>query len=83
MGEFHRGHGPVALDGVGHIGERSQLSWRGQGEMEHLRAVGLGVHHQLAHRDRRSAALGPRLVEPERARPWRAIAQDVSGAHGR
>ncbi len=75
------GDGAVAADGVGGVGGL------GQGVQNALvQTVGVasvaGVHHQLADRDRRAAALGAVLVKGLRLGADAAVQLDVRAAHG-
>lgn len=52
-----------SLNGVGDVGKRTKLAGRGQRKVQHLRAVRLRVHDELAHGNRSGTTLGTGLVE--------------------
>lgn len=82
MRQLDGGDGAVTLDGVGDVGKRAELPGRGKRKVQHLRAVGLGMDHELAHGDRGGTALGAGLVEALGAQARRALGRDVGSAHG-
>ena len=73
----------VTFDRVGKVGEGAELTGRLQRQPQHLRAVGFGMDHQLAHGDDGRAALCAQLVESLGARSGRALRRDVGRAHRR
>ena len=82
MRQLDGGDGAVTLDGVGDVGKRAELPGRGKRKVQHLRAVGLGMDHELAHGDRGGTTLGAGLVEALGAQAGRTLGRDVGGTHG-
>ena len=80
--QLQGGNGPVALDGVGGVGEAGKALGDGQVQPEGVAAV-RGMDHALRDRDRRRAAVGAQLVKLQRTRPDAAVLRDVRAAHGR
>ena len=83
MRELDGGNRAVTFDRVGKVGEGAELTGRLQRQPQHLRAVGFGMDHQLAHGNDSSTALCAQLVESLGARPGRALRRNVGRAHRR